>query len=336
MLLAHLKKLDENGMPTLAPFLILCLVLGSANSFGAIAIDFAIDASGGSYSWNYAQDPLAYERISHFQIQTFFREGTIKAERYCRQALGHGVTIEYEKNWISNYQESVRHFSVIHHSRIRCKRALELEEEDLFIGKYFDHARLLLSNFSILGPPEDNHQLVANTLQILTQIGAPAVPLLWDLYLKKIEKHEKNNYFYTLITIAQKDNKALAQVINIINKYESKDEAHREPLLKLFIKCNATRSYRWSLVKKMINHNTREMADDAIFTHDFLNNLHTITHLLKGLNYWMLDQRRNNALREDEVLKLKRSIQKRISLILEEFPSLNQVNEFKELLRLYQ
>lgn len=316
-------------------FILLNIFLASINSFGIFAIDLAIEAKGESFGWNSEKDPEAYERILPSQKANYFDEGFKKAELYCRQALGVKVAIKNEKQWITKFQENARSSFVVHNVRIRCIKALDLDENDPFIGKYFDHARFLLSNFSLSKLPAENHQLVANTLKILTQIGAQAMPLLWDLHRFITDRGEKSSLLNTLNTIAQQDINALAQIISLTEQYQSKDEVSRVELRQLFCQCKQGLDRSWLLIATAINKNIEEMIDEPMINHAFINNIGSISYLLDGFYYWMLDRSQHNAIGTNEMHDQMKVIHNWLQVLLEEFPIIQTFKDFTDLLALY-
>lgn len=319
-----------------ARFIFLSTFLGSFNSFGTIPIDLGIEVRGGSFGWNNENDPGAYERIPSMQKAEYFREGFRKAELYCRQALGLKVSIENEKHWITTFQESRRSSLVMHNVLIRCKKALDLDEDDPFIGKYFDHARFILSNFSDSKLPKENHQLEANTLKILIQIGAQAMPLLWDLHRLTIRNGEKSRLLDTMMVIAREDAKAFAQIISLTEQFQSEDEGRWEDLRRLFRECKQEINARWYHIANAINSNIKQMIDEPIFTYSFINNLTTIIYVLDSFHYWMSDSLQKNTLSAYEMCHRKEVIQDWLISVLGKFPELGSIKMFTDLLVLYE
>lgn len=202
------------------------------NLFGAINIDIAIQVSHNSFGFNKKLEPMAYENLPQVNKDQFSDEALRKAELYCRQALGFNVIITHEKSWHSLHQERPRSVSVFHNCKIRCMRELNLDDHDPFIGKYLDHARFVLANFSSLSPKDINHQLLKNTLNILSQIGAPAIPTLWAYYLDR-KKVEQKPVSKAIKRILNMEPNSLLKLLEVYCQLGEKYEDYKTDLLGL-------------------------------------------------------------------------------------------------------
>lgn len=154
-----------------------------------------------------------------------------RAELYCHQALGANAQTQLLRSW------STWHPFILH-SSILCSRELDLEEIDPGIGKYLDHARWVLEMFSGQTSEKDDHQLVENTIKILSQIGAPALSVLWEDHVKHYDPATKITYFQCAIEeiIDNSENNSfeiLEEVLNILIKPEKYPSIFSEQKSKL-------------------------------------------------------------------------------------------------------
>jgi len=167
---------------------------------------------------NAESDYIVAPVLSTAESNYYYAQATMRAVRNCHQALGTNAKTRFLQQWTS-----IQEGALVHNSNIMCSRNFDLNEEDPSIGAYLKHARWILEIF--FGQTVDDHQLVENTIKILSQIGAPAMAALWNAHVEQPDSATKQTYFLCameeIIDAAPSDDfSTFEEVLKIITQHD--------------------------------------------------------------------------------------------------------------------
>jgi len=316
----------------------LCIGFNLTGMTESIHIEITIEAEGTVFWLDKVNDPDAYDRLPPSKIEAFYLEARQKAKLYCRQALGSQAQTKKNKNWTNIYASTARTFAIRHYSSIQCMRELKLDSQDPTIGKYLEHADFVLNNFSDKGSLQDNHQLVENTLKILKQIKAPAVPLLWILYVKQSNSHKNPDKFIHALEDIIKSNEisTLNELLSMMFVFDSILSNNPDEYVYLAKqKANLLRVGRWHFTQffqktidaldKAINN---YITYDQIYGFEWTNNIGAIIAILYGLDYWINDRLNDGSINNSNDRYMRNFVYDKLINLRNRAPNINFIKEF--------
>lgn len=318
--------------------LFLCICgLASLSMAESIHIELGISAEGGLFWVDKIEDPDAYQKAEPEKIKKLFKKARRKAKLYCRQALGSLATIRKIKDWTSLQSTGKRNVIIRHNSSILCIRELNLKSHDPTIGKYLDHARFVLETISHKNSAQDNHQLPANTLKILEQVGAEALPLLWDLHVKQRQSaSDSNKFFLTMETIISNNNPAaLKKLIAIILESASRSERNL-----IADKANLLRHAKYPEylpdIDKAINTAIKEYIEqEAIYCFNHSRYFDAIITLLHGINFWLHDRSMDGSMSTSLERDIRTNISRKLLVLQTYAQHIGSVEEFQSIAKYF-